>query len=146
MQILVVNTLFQEVMDHHNHKDGSRETQKIDPCWKLRPVVYMVHGVEIRIWSLSEDNTQSWVRISHGSNKFVIDSNNNDTEIPEDLPEEQALQLKVKDFVCRSKAKAKPPRRERVDYSPSIIPMRERKWIYIEPGITLSLRTRFRRK
>ena len=24
------------------------------------------HGIEIRIWSLSEDNSQSWVRISHG--------------------------------------------------------------------------------
>ena len=36
------------------------------------------HGVEIRIWSLSGDNTQSWIRISHGSNKFVMDSNNND--------------------------------------------------------------------
>ena len=35
------------------------------------------HGIEIRIWSLSEDNSQSWVRISHGSNKFVIDSNHN---------------------------------------------------------------------
>ena len=42
------------------------------------------HGVEIRIWSLSEDNTQSWVRIFHGSNKFVMDSNNNDTEVPEE--------------------------------------------------------------
>ena len=92
------------------------------------------HGVEIRIWSLSEDNTQSWVRISHGSNKFEIDSNNNDTEVPEDLLEEQASQLKVKDFACRSKAKAKPQRREPVDYSPSIIPMKERKWIDIEPG------------
>ena len=30
------------------------------------------HGIEIRIWSLSEDNSQSWVRISHGSNEFVI--------------------------------------------------------------------------
>ena len=96
--------------------------------------LYGKHGVEIRIWSLSEDNTQSWVRISHGSNQFVIDSNNNDTEVPEDLPEEQALQLKVKDFACRSKAKAKPQRREPVDYSPSIIPMKERKWIDIEPG------------
>ena len=27
------------------------------------------HGIEIRIWSLSEDNSQSRVRISHGSNK-----------------------------------------------------------------------------
>ena len=60
---LVVNTLFQEVTDHHNQKDGSREAQKLDPCWKLRPVaLYGKHGVEIRIWSLSEDNTQSWVQ------------------------------------------------------------------------------------
>ena len=49
------------------------------------------HGVEIRIWSLSEDNSQSWVRISHGSIKFVIVSNNN-TESPEDLPEEQTTE------------------------------------------------------
>ena len=60
-----------------------------------------------------------------------MDSNNNDTEVPEDLPEEQALQLKVKEFACRSKAKAKPQRREPVDYSASIIPMNERKWIDI---------------
>ena len=84
------------------------------------------HGVEIRIWSLSEDSTQSWVRFSHGSNKYVIDSNNNNTESPEDLLEEQASQLKVKDFAARSKAKAKPQKREPVDYSPSIIPMNER--------------------
>ena len=84
--------------------------------------------------SLNRNNTHSWVRISHGSNKFVMDSNNNDTEVPEDLPEEQASQLKVKDFAARSKAKAKPQRREPVDYSPSIIPMDERKWNYIEAG------------
>ena len=64
----------------------------------------------------------------------MIDSNNNDTKVPEDLPKEKALQLKVKDFACRSKAKAKPQRREPGDYSPSIIPMNERKWIDIEPG------------
>ena len=62
-----------------------------------------------------------------------MDSNNNDTEVPEDQPEEQALQLKVQDFACRSKAKAKPQRREPVDV-PSIIPMNERKWIDIEPA------------
>ena len=63
----------------------------------------------------------------------MIDSNNN-TESPEDQPEEQALQLNVKEFAYRSKAKAKPQRREPVDYSPSIIPMNERKWIDVEPG------------
>ena len=94
--------------------------------------LYGKHGIEIRIWSLSEDNSQSWVRISHGSNKFVIDSNYNNTEVPADLPEEQASQSIVKVFAARSKAKAKPQRREPVDL-PSIIPMNERKWIDIEP-------------
>ena len=89
--------------------------------------------MDIRIWSLNEDNTHSWVGISHGSNKFVMDSNNNDTEVPEDQLEEHALQLNVKDFACRSKAKAKPQRREPAGYSPSIIPMNERNWIDIEP-------------
>ena len=74
------------------------------------------YGVEIRIWSLSEDNTQSCVRISHGLNKLVTDLNNNDTEVPEDQLEEQALQLNVKDFAYRSKAKAKPQRREPAGY------------------------------
>ena len=63
-----------------------------------------------------------------------MDLNNNDTEVPEDQPEEQALQLDVKDFACRSKAKAKPQRRELTCYSPSIIQMNERNWIDIEPG------------
>ena len=63
----------------------------------------------------------------------MIASNNNSTEVSDDLPEEQASQLMVKNFAARSKAKAKPQRREPVD-SPSIIPMNERKWIDIEPG------------
>ena len=135
--------------------DGSSQPKGwIQGNTKIGPVLeattsclYGKHGVEIRIWSLNEDNTQSWVRISHVSNKFVIDSKNNDTEVPEDQSEEQALQLKVKNFACRSKAKAKPQRREPVDYSPSIIPMKERNWIDIEPGnYSHSLRTRFRRK
>ena len=70
------------------------------------------HGVEIRIMSLSRNNTDTWVRISHGSNKFVMNLNNNDTEIPEDQLENQALQLDAKYFVSPAKAKAKPQRRE----------------------------------
>ena len=38
-------------------------------------------------------------------NKFMMDSNINDTEVPEYQPEEQALKLNVKDFAARSKAK-----------------------------------------
>ena len=75
-----------------------------------------------------------------------MDSNINNTDVSDDLPEEQASQLKVKDSASRSKAKAKPQRREPVDL-PSIIPMTARNWIDIEPGNhSLSLRTKFRRK
>ena len=96
---------------HHHQEDGSRETPVLEVTISC---LHGKYGVEIRICSLNGDNTHSWVRISHGSNKFVMDSNNNDTEVPEDQPEEQALQLDMKDFACRSKAKAKPQRREPV--------------------------------
>ena len=43
----VVNTLFREKTQHHNRKDGSKETQKLDPCWKLRPVACVVN-MEVR--------------------------------------------------------------------------------------------------
>ena len=33
------------------------------------------YGIEIRIWSVGQDNSQSWVRISYGTIKYVIDSN-----------------------------------------------------------------------
>ena len=92
------------------------------------------YGVEIRIWSLNKDNTHSWVRISHGSNKFVMNSNNNETEIPEDQLEEYVLKLSAKDFACRSKAKTKPQRREPAGSSPRIVPIERRNWIDIEPG------------
>ena len=76
-----------------------------------------------------------------------MDSNNNDTEVPEDQPEEQALQLDVKGFACRSKAKAKPQRTEPAGYSPRIIPMNARNWIDTELwNHSLSLSTKFRRK
>ena len=65
------------------------------------------YGVEIRIMSMNKDNSHSWVRISHGSNRFVMDLNNNEQEIPEVQLEEYALKLNASDFACRSKAKAK---------------------------------------
>ena len=100
---------------------------------KIEPVLEVAtsclqgkHGVEVRILSLNRDNTHSWVRISHGSNNFVMDLNNNDTEIPEDQLEDQALQLDAKDCVNRSQAKAKPQRKEPAGSSPRIVPMERR--------------------
>ena len=74
---------------------------------KIGPVRYLhgKYGVEISIWSLSRDNTHSWIRISHGSNKLVTDLNTNETKIPEVQLEEYALKLDAKDFACRSKEK-----------------------------------------
>ena len=91
------------------------------------------YGIEIRIWSVGQDNSQSWVRISYGTIKYVVDSNQNNTEIPADPLEDQVPQTSIKVVAARSKAKAKPQKREPVD-TPSIIPKHERRWIDIEPS------------
>ena len=76
----------------------------------------------------------------------MVDSNYNKTEVPADLPEEQASQSSVRVVAARSKAKAKPQKRETVEL-PNTIPINERKWIDTEPAASsLSLRTRSRRK
>ena len=72
-------------------------------------------------------------RISYGTIKCVVDSNQNNTEIPAYPHEDQAPQTSIKVIAARSKAKAKPQQREYVD-TPTIIPMHERKWIDIEPS------------
>ena len=70
------------------------------------------YGVEIRIMSISKDNSHSWVRISHGLNKLVTNLNNNEQETSEVQFEEYALRLNASGFASRSKAKAKPQRRD----------------------------------
>ena len=107
---------------------------KIGPVLEVTTsYMYGKHEIEIRIWSVSQDNSHSWVRISYGTNIYVVDSNYNNTEVLADLPEEQASQSSVKVIAARSKAKAKPQKRETVEL-PSTIPMNKRKWIDIEPA------------
>ena len=91
------------------------------------------YGIEIRIWSVGQDNSQSWVRISYGTNKYVIDSIEDNTEIPADPQEEQVPQTSTSVVAARSKAKAKPQPRESI--GTTTIPLRERKWIDIEPSM-----------
>ena len=91
------------------------------------------HGIEIRIWSVGQDNSR--VRISYGTKKYVIGSNHNNTEPPANPHDDQTSQTSVKVIAARSKAKAKPQQREPVD-TPTIIPMHERKWVDIEPSET----------
>ena len=65
------------------------------------------HGIEIRIWCVGQDNSQSWVRISYGTNKYVIDSNQNSTEIPADPHEDQAPQTSNQGYCSQIKGKSK---------------------------------------
>ena len=89
---------------------------KIGPVLEVTTsFLHCKYGVEIRIWSLDRDNTHSWVRISHGSNRFVMNLNNNET-------------------ACRSKAKAKLQRREPAGSSPRTVPIGKRIWTDVEPG------------
>ena len=65
------------------------------------------YGVEIRIESINKDNSHSWVRISHGSNKLVTDLSNNkgndndDQETSEMQFENFALKTNVLAFANR---------------------------------------------
>ena len=122
--------------------DGFMEAQ-IVPYWKLRPVARMAN-MELK----SEFGLLAETKLTRGL-EFLMDKFNlrwirtTKTEVPGYLLEEQALHLKVKDFACRSKGKAKPQRRKLAGCSSSIIPMKERKWIDIEPresSLSLSVR------
>ena len=96
------------------------------------------YGVEIRIESMNKDNSHSWVRISHGLNKLVKNWNNKDENdkkqgTSEMQFEEYALKLNASDFASRSKAKAKPQRRDSASSSTRTIPIGERSWTDIAP-------------
>ena len=93
------------------------------------------YGVEIRIESMNKDNSHSWVRISHGLNKLVINLNQDDNnqETSEMQFEDYALRLNASDFASRSKAKAKPQRRISASSSTKTISIGERTWTDIEP-------------
>ena len=65
------------------------------------------HGIEIRIWSVNQDISQSWVRISYGTIKYVVDSIQDNTEIPVDPQEEQVPQTKNQGSCSQIKGKSK---------------------------------------
>ena len=57
------------------------------------------YGIEIRIWSVNQDNSQSLVRISYGTIKHV--------EIPADPQEERVPQTNIKGCCSQIKGKSK---------------------------------------
>ena len=91
------------------------------------------YGIEIRIKSVNQDDSHSWVRISYGTVKHVIDSIEDNTENPAHAQEEQIPQISTSVFAARSKAKAKPQPRELAGTT-ATIPIHQRRWIDIEPS------------
>ena len=90
------------------------------------------YGIEIRIKSVNQDDSHSWVRISDGTVKYVNDSIEDDTENLADSQEEESVPTSSSVVAARSKAKAKPQPREST--GTTTIPLSERVWIDIEPS------------
>ena len=65
------------------------------------------YGIEIRVWSVNQDDSQSWVRISSGTIKHVVESIQDNTEIPADPQEERVPQTNVTIVAARSKGRSK---------------------------------------
>ena len=99
-------------------RDDKSADQKVWIQWNTRmgPVLEVTtrypqgkHGVEIRIESVNNDNSHSWVRISHSLNKLVTDLSNNkedDNNVQETSEmqfEDYSLKTNVFAFASRSK-------------------------------------------
>ena len=82
---------------------------------------------------MNQDNSQSWVRISYGTIKYVVDSIQDNTEIPVDPEEERVPQTSIKVVAATSKAKAKARPRVLLETT-ATIRIHERRWIDIEPS------------
>ena len=101
-------------------------------------------GVEVRIQSVKEDNSQSWVRISYGTIRYVNNYIKYNTQSLADTQEEEYVPTSSGVVAARSKAKAKPQPREPT--GTTTIPLSERVWIDIEPSKQNPSRTICRRK
>ena len=89
-------------------------------------------GVEVRIPSVKEDNSQSWVRISFGTIRYVNNFVKHNTHNFASSYEEKAEPASSEVIAARSKAKAKPQPRE--SSGTTTISLSERVWIDIVPA------------
>ena len=126
--------------NHLTRKVGSEGTPKIGPVLEVTTSYLQgKYGVALRIESVNNDNSHSWVGISHVLKKSVTDLSNNkedddkEQETSEMQFEDFALKTNVLAFASRSKAKGKPQRRTPAISSTKTMPIGERKWTDIEP-------------
>ena len=80
-------------------KGWIRGNTKIGPALEVRTSYLQgKYGVEIRIESVNEDNSHSWVRISHGLNKLVANLNNKEN----DNNEQETSEMQFNNFASKS--------------------------------------------
>ena len=114
-------------------KGWIRANMRIGPVLEVTTSFqHFKYGIEIRIKSVNQDDSHSWVRISYGTVKYVIDSIQDNTENLADPQEEEDVPTSSGVVAARSKAKAKPQPREST--GATTIPLSERVWIDIEPS------------
>ena len=89
-------------------------------------------GVEVRIPSVKGDNSQSWVRISFGTIRYVNHYVKHNTHNFASSYEEKAEPASSEVIAARSKAKAKPQPRE--SSATKTMSLSERVWIDIVPS------------
>ena len=103
--------------NHLTRKVGLEGTPKLGLLEVTTSYLQGKYGVEIRIESVNQDISLSWVKISHGLIKLVTDlsnnkeNDNNEQETSEMQFQNFALKTDALAFASRSKAKAKPQRR-----------------------------------
>ena len=100
-------------------------------CWKSRPIFSTSYGIEIRIESVNQDDSCSWVRISGGTVKNVNDSIEDDTENLADPQRKEGVPTSSGVVAAKSKAKATPQPRESTGTTHTFS---ERTWLDIEPS------------
>ena len=81
-------------------KGWIRVNTKIGPVLEVTTSYFQgKNGVEIRMDSISKDNSHSWVRMSHGLNKLVTDLSNNKED---DDNGQETSEMKFEDFALKT--------------------------------------------
>ena len=77
------DTLFLETIQLQKQKVSIQGNMRIGPVLVVTTSFrhFFKYGIEIRILSVNQNNSQSWVRMSHPTTKIVVDSIQDNTEI-----------------------------------------------------------------
>ena len=84
--------------------------------------------------NMNQDNSQSWVRVSYGTIKYVVDSIQDNTEIPVDPQEKQVPQTSIQGCCIQIKGKSKTTTESTRWYNSNHTNARKKMDIDIEPS------------